>query len=88
MTDDAGYFLHLKLGDNGIVAQIACSQSRNDSIIISVEGGTPIEKFGIKDDTELWFLSKDRLKQFLRKRKREDEKMKRTMVPKSSSAST
>ena len=57
-------------------------------LLSASKGGTPIEKFGIKDDSELWFLSKDRLKQFLRKRKREDEKMKRTMVPKSSSAST
>eukprot|EP00984_Skeletonema_dohrnii_P014993 scaffold6414_cov105-Skeletonema_dohrnii-CCMP3373.AAC.4 len=72
--DDIGYFLHLKLEQSGKAVQIACSQSRDASLIINV-GGTPIDKFGINDTTELWLHSKHRLAQLLRQRKKEDEKI-------------
>jgi len=72
--DDIGYFLHLKLEQNGKAVQIACSQSRDASLIINV-GGTPIDKFGINDTTELWLHSKHRLAQLLRQRKKEDDKI-------------
>ena len=72
----AGHFLHLKLGDNGKAVQIACSQSRNASLINHVEGVTPIENFDIDDKTELWNFSKHRLGTFLKQRKKEDEKLK------------
>ena len=72
----AGHFLHLKLGDNGKAVQIACSQSRNASLINNVEGGTPIENYDINDKTELWNFSKHRLGTFLKQRKKEDEKLK------------
>ena len=74
--DDTDYFLHLKLDQNDRAAKIACSQSRDDSLINNVVEGIPIEKFDINDETELWKFSKHRLEQLLRQRKKEDDKKK------------